>query len=135
MSAARDVALALLAGRRPQRLPDGGYLVPCPVPSHGRGRGDRNPSLRIGDGETRLLVHCFGGCDPRDVLDVLRRRGLLDDEINIRRHQHEVLALRLHATRPLASDARKKSGVPLAIRATHSRKRISAFGGLLSTAI
>ena len=56
-----------------------GYLVPCPVPSHGKGRGDRSPSLRISDGDTRVLVHCFAGCDPRDVLDVLRRRGLLDD--------------------------------------------------------
>jgi Toprim domain len=73
---ARDIALAL-AGRRAQRLADGSYLIPCPVPSHGKGRGDRNPSLRIGDGQTRLLVRCYAGCDPRDVLDVLRRRGLL----------------------------------------------------------
>jgi hypothetical protein len=78
MSVARDVALAL-ADRRAQRLSDGAYLVPCPVPSHGKGLGDRNPSLRIGDGASRLLVHCYAGCDPRDVLDVLRRRGLLDD--------------------------------------------------------
>jgi hypothetical protein len=79
MSAARDVALAL-AGRRAQRLADGGYLVPCPAPSHGRGRGDRNPSLRLADGDTRLLVHCYGGCDHRVVLDELRRRGLLDGD-------------------------------------------------------
>jgi hypothetical protein len=78
MTAARSIALAL-GGRREQRLGDGGYLVPCPVPSHGKGRGDRNPSLRVSDGEMRVLVHCFGGCDPRDVLDALRRRGLLDD--------------------------------------------------------
>src|SRR5215471_1873788 len=78
MSAARDIALAL-AGRRAQRLTDGSYLVPCPVPSHGKGRGDRNPSLRIGDGALRLLVRCYAGCDTRDVLDVLRWRGLLDD--------------------------------------------------------
>jgi hypothetical protein len=78
MSAARDVALAL-AGRRAQRLADGSYLVPCPVPSHGKGCGDRNPSLRIGDGASRLLVHCYAGCDAHDVLDALRWRGLLDD--------------------------------------------------------
>jgi putative DNA primase/helicase len=75
---ARDIAHAL-GGRRAQRLRDGAYLVPCPVPSHGKGRGDRSPSLRIGDGQTRLLVHCYAGCDPHDVLDELRRRGLLDD--------------------------------------------------------
>jgi putative DNA primase/helicase len=77
-AAAREIALAL-AGRRAQRLADGSYLVPCPVPSHGKGRGDRSPSLRIGDGQTRLLVHCFANCDPRDVLDELRRRGLLPE--------------------------------------------------------
>src|SRR5215831_17708995 len=79
MSAARDVALAL-AGRRAQRLANGSYFVPCPVPSHGKGRGDRNPSLRIGDGASRLLVHCYAGCNARDVLGVLRWRGLLDDK-------------------------------------------------------
>ena len=78
MSTARDIAFAL-AGRRAQRLPDGDYLVPCPVPSHGKGRGDRNPSLRLADGEVRLLVRCYAGCDRRAVLDELRRRGLLDD--------------------------------------------------------
>jgi len=73
---ARNIALAL-AGRRAQRLGDGSFLVPCPVPAHGKGRGDRNPSLRIGDGQTRLLVHCYSGCGARDVLDELCRRGLL----------------------------------------------------------
>jgi hypothetical protein len=78
MSAAREIALTL-AGGRAQRLTDGSFLIPCPVPSHGRGRGDQSPSLRIADGQTRLLIHCYAGCDPRDVLDVLRRRGLLDE--------------------------------------------------------
>src|SRR5262249_16033246 len=75
---AREIAIAL-GGRRAQRLADGGYLIPCPLPSHGKGRGDRNPSLRIGDGDTQLLVRCYAGCDARNVLDDLRRRGLLDD--------------------------------------------------------
>jgi hypothetical protein len=34
--------------------------------------------LRLADGDKCLLVRCYSGCDPRDVLDVLRRRGLLD---------------------------------------------------------
>jgi hypothetical protein len=79
MTAAAAIAAAL-GGRRTQRLADGSYLVPCPLPSHGKGRGDRNPSLRIGDGETRLLVHCYAGCDHGDVLAELHRRDLLDDE-------------------------------------------------------
>jgi len=92
MSAARDIALALAGGRRPHRLPNGGYLVPCPVPSHGKGRGDSNPSLHIGDGASRLLVHCYAGCDPRDVLDVLRRRGLLENCARSEYDRHPVAA-------------------------------------------
>jgi hypothetical protein len=46
---ARKIALAL-SGQRAKRLADGSYVVPCPVASHDKGRGDRNPSLRIGDG-------------------------------------------------------------------------------------
>jgi putative DNA primase/helicase len=77
-STAAVIAVAL-AGSRVQRLGDGSYLVPCPVPGHGRGRGDRNPSLQIRDGDSRLLVKCYASCDPRAVLDVLRRRGVLDE--------------------------------------------------------
>ncbi|HEY2530841.1 MAG TPA: hypothetical protein VGJ20_23395, partial [Xanthobacteraceae bacterium] len=76
-SSASSIATAL-AKRCTQRLADGGYLVPCPVPSHGRGQGDRNPSLRIADGDKQILLHCFAGCDAGDVLDELRRRGLLE---------------------------------------------------------
>jgi len=76
MTAAK-IAVAL-SGRRAQRLADGSYLVPCPLRSHGRGRGDRSPSLRIDDGQRRLLVHCYAGCDRLDVLAELRRRRLLD---------------------------------------------------------
>jgi hypothetical protein len=39
---------------------------------------DRSPSLSLSDGERALLVHCFAGCEPRDVLAALRARGLLD---------------------------------------------------------
>jgi hypothetical protein len=56
-----------------------GFLCRCPVPSHGKRRGDRNPSLSVRDGDTALLVHCFGNCDPLDVLDALRRRGLIEE--------------------------------------------------------
>ena len=87
MSIAAGIAEAL-AGRRVQRLADGSYLIPCPVPSHGQGRGDRNPSLRIGDGETRVLVHCYAGCDRLDVLDELRRRGLVEPAITAAKAAH-----------------------------------------------
>lgn len=55
-----------------------GYVCRCPVSSHGNGRGDRSPSLSIRDGDDgKLLAHCFAGCDPLDILDALRNRGLL----------------------------------------------------------
>jgi putative DNA primase/helicase len=54
----------------------GNYEAPCPVPSHGQGRGDRNHSLSLRDGDKGLLVRCHAGCDPRDVLAEIKRRGL-----------------------------------------------------------
>jgi putative DNA primase/helicase len=40
---------------------------------------DRSPSLSLRDGDEALLVHCFAGCDRRDILAALRDRGLLDE--------------------------------------------------------
>lgn len=62
----------LLGGHRSGR----GYLVHCPVPGHGRGRGDLNPSLSVEDGDAGLLLHCFGGCDFHAVRGALRGLGL-----------------------------------------------------------
>jgi len=71
---AASIAKAL--GARPN---GSGYLCRCPLPSHGKGRGDRRPSLSIADGEEALIVHCFGGCDPLELLAEFRRRGLIGD--------------------------------------------------------
>ena len=49
-------------------------LVRCPC------HDDRVPSLTVRDaagGNTDLVVHCFAGCDWRDVKAALRQRGLL----------------------------------------------------------
>jgi hypothetical protein len=57
-----------------------GWLVRCPCPNHGKGRGDRFPSLSVEDGdEGRLLLWCFAGCGFTDILDELKHRGLIDD--------------------------------------------------------
>ncbi|MET4794443.1 putative DNA primase/helicase [Bradyrhizobium japonicum] len=70
-----DVIGQALKGRRN----GGGWLVRCPCPSHGKGRGDRNPSLSVADGDDgRLLARCFAGCDFLEILDELRRLGLVD---------------------------------------------------------
>jgi putative DNA primase/helicase len=76
MSAASSIARAL-HGRS---AAGGSYLVRCPVPSHGNGKGDRNPSLMLRDGDKagRVLVHCYAGCEAADVLAELRRRNLLE---------------------------------------------------------
>jgi hypothetical protein len=55
------------------------WLCHCPVPTHGKGRGDRNPSLSIRLSNDRLIVNCFTGCDFRDVIAELQRRGFADD--------------------------------------------------------
>lgn len=66
-----------LKGRRNGR----GWLVSCPCPNHGKGRGDRNPSLSIEGGDDgRLLLFCFAGCAFEEIIDELDRRGLADDE-------------------------------------------------------
>jgi hypothetical protein len=64
-----------LKGRRNGK----GWLVSCPCPNHGNGRGDRNPSLSVTDGDDRLLLRCFAGCQFPDIINALRHRGLLND--------------------------------------------------------
>lgn len=48
------------------------YLVSCPVPSHGKGNGDRAPSLHLTEGsDEQVLVYCHAGCSTDEVLDAL----------------------------------------------------------------
>ncbi len=49
----------------------GGFLIRCPCSGHGKGRGDLHPSLYIRDGERRLLVNCYAGCEPATILEAL----------------------------------------------------------------
>jgi hypothetical protein len=72
MHDARTVAFASSAVRS-----GAGWLARCPVPTHGRGRGDLQPSLSLLEGEAgRLLVRCHAGCSQERVIAVLRSRGL-----------------------------------------------------------
>src|SRR5215469_13150758 len=53
----------------------------CPVHnSHG-------PTLALRDGDRALVVKCFAGCDPCDVLAELRYRGLLADAVRTGRRR------------------------------------------------
>ncbi len=64
---ARAITEALLGGRW-----HGSYGTAC-CPCH----EDHEPSLSISDGQDgRLLIHCFAGCDPVDILRALNGQGL-----------------------------------------------------------
>jgi len=56
-----------LAGRW---TPSGGM---CRCPAH----DDRTPSLSVRVGRLRLLLHCFAGCEPVEILNALKSMGLL----------------------------------------------------------
>jgi hypothetical protein len=59
---------------------NGQWLASCPVPNHGRGNGDKNPSLSISDGDDgKPLFHCHGGCDQHTVFSTIRERGMLPE--------------------------------------------------------
>jgi hypothetical protein len=75
---------------------NGQWVASCPVPGHGQGNGDKNPSLSITESEGKVLFHCHGGCDQRDVFDAVRARDLLPtthkrEEISFTQHQDKVL--------------------------------------------
>jgi hypothetical protein len=76
---------------------------------------DRTPSLQIADGESALLLKCWAGCDPRDVLGELRRRGLLDERPADRTPWQR------HAPRPTPSPA------PAPVRAAAARAAIEIW--------
>ena len=53
----------------------------CRCPAH----ADGNPSLKISDSDTRGIdVHCFAGCDWKDIKNELRRQGLLVGKVAAR---------------------------------------------------
>lgn len=74
MSTAIDCVLDRLEGVR--RGGKGRYMARCPA------HPDRRPSLSVRDGETRVLLHCFAGCQTEDVLAALGLgwRDLFEDE-------------------------------------------------------
>jgi hypothetical protein len=80
--------------------PGSGYLCRCPLPDHGKGRGDLHRSLSVDDGDGgAILVKCFAGCDGADVMAELARRGLLPE--------------RNGSTRSTPSDARRDARRPV----------------------
>lgn len=51
-----------------KQQPSGWHRAACPVPSHGKGKGDEDPSFYFRfDGEW-IALKCFGGCSPADIV-------------------------------------------------------------------
>jgi len=59
---------------------NGQWVASCPVPTHGKGNGDKNPSLSIDiNDEGKPLFHCHGGCSQEDVFHTIRALNLLPE--------------------------------------------------------
>jgi hypothetical protein len=59
---------------------NGQWVASCPVPSHGKGNGDKNPSLSINiNDDGKPLFHCHGGCSQEDVFHTIRALNLLPE--------------------------------------------------------
>ena len=49
-----------------------GYRASCPVPGHGQGREDRDPSLSVTVGDDgQVLLNCFANCDTETIVATL----------------------------------------------------------------
>jgi hypothetical protein len=73
----------------------GRWLARCPA------HDDKSPSLSIRDASDRLLIHCFAGCEPLDVVHAagMELSDLFADNTPTDHRQ------RAARSRPLASDA------------------------------
>jgi hypothetical protein len=64
-----------------------GFLARCPLPEHGKGLGDKSPSVSVKEGDDgRALVNCLGGCETEEVL---RRWGLTMGDLFESRNGHK----------------------------------------------
>ncbi|MDP9426656.1 MAG: phage/plasmid primase, P4 family [Actinomycetota bacterium] len=51
---------------------NGKLKASCPVPGHGKGRGDLKPSLSVGEGDDgRVLLTCHLDCDKEEILSAI----------------------------------------------------------------
>jgi replicative DNA helicase len=83
--------LQVAALPRAKQLPDGSYNVPCPVPGHGQGKGDRTPSCHVwhDKAKDRMAAQCFAGCEFEDVKRALEDLGVWDKPKRDRQEEKE----------------------------------------------
>jgi hypothetical protein len=123
MSRAVDVAKAL------RGTPNGrGFLCRCPCPTHGQGKGDRHPSLSITDGDDQLLVHCHAGCDSRDIIAELSRRGLWAE----REREDRSFAAGIPSPRVRPDDSAVRSATALRLWREAKDPRVALVGNYLT---
>jgi DNA-binding transcriptional ArsR family regulator len=74
--------------QRVRELRDGSYMASCPLPTHGKGRGDIHPSLQLWENSDGTLAgaKCYAGCDGRELW----------------RKLHELAGVRPATARPIA---------------------------------
>jgi hypothetical protein len=59
---------------------NGQWVASCPVPGHGKGNGDKNPSLSISiNDDGKPLFHCHGGCSQEEVFNTIKDMRLLPE--------------------------------------------------------
>ena len=59
---------------------NGQWVASCPVPGHGKGNGDKNPSLSISiNDDGKPLFHCHGGCSQEEVFNTIKDMQLLPE--------------------------------------------------------
>jgi hypothetical protein len=93
----------------------GWWRCRCPV------HGSQGATLALRDGDRALIVKCWAGCEPRDLLAALRRLGLLGggDMMRVapiakRRDGDDDAAPRIEAARRIWATAREAPGSPVA---------------------
>jgi hypothetical protein len=72
MASIRDSAPTETVLSKLQRVREtpGGWTASCPAPSHGKGNGDRDPSLSISEGsDGQVLLSCHAGCDTSAIVE------------------------------------------------------------------
>lgn len=78
----RPVDLVLERAANVRKTGDG-WLVSCPLPDHGKGNGDANPSVALDEAaDGTVLIDCKAGCDTEAVVSGwgLRMRDLFPDD-------------------------------------------------------
>ena len=95
----------------------------CVCPVHGSRTG-RSATLALRDGDRGIVAHCHAGCDARDILAELRRRGLLGGRDNADRYSAlrgkdqgrdpDNRARRIQFARRIWAAAREARGSPVA---------------------